>query len=310
MTPQQHHTPVSRSPFWAGLLSVVATGLGHIYCGRIEKGLILFFISLAFSPIIASSIAANASSISLFTLIGALLVLAFVFFYAIVDAVIIAKDQRSGYMLKEYNRWYIYLAVIIVSFTYPTNLANTIRDHVVQAYKIVGDSMTPSILKGDCILINKMVYKKQSPRSGDVVVFVNPNKRHMDYIKRIVALPGDSVEIRENILYINDFPLVYRPVADSAATELPPGVTGAPMIEKNGPVAYGIMHTGKVNPSTDMNRTIVPNGFCFVLGDNRNDSEDSRSFGPVPLADIKGRVDYIYLPAASWSRFGPYENLK
>ncbi|MBU1172330.1 MAG: signal peptidase I [Proteobacteria bacterium] len=297
----------TRSPLWAGFLSLAATGLGHIYCGKIEKGLVLFFISFVFAPIISSSMTQGTSSFSLAAVIGSVLILVFVFFYALIDAVITAKKINKPYTLKEYNRWYIYLAFIIVSVTYPTNLANTIRDHVVQAYKIPSNSMVPGILKHDFVLINKAVYRKHSPEVGDVVIFINPNKRHLDFMKRIVAMPGDTLEIKNNVVFINDSPLGYRDANDDALKALGKQVDGTVIIEINGSATYGIMLTQDKMP--DFQKTKIPNGHCFVLGDNRNNSQDSRKFGPVPLCDIKGRVESIYLPAESWSRFGSYKDL-
>ena len=83
-------------------------------------------------------------------------------------------------------------------------------------------------------------------------------------------------------------------------------VHGKVLRETNGDVSYKIMLTDA--PSQYFNRITVPDGHCFVLGDNRNNSSDSRHFGPVPLVDVKGRVDYIYFPAESWSRFGRYRD--
>ncbi len=75
--------------------------------------------------------------------------------------------------------------------------------------------------------------------------------------------------------------------------------------EHNGEAVYHVLN--KDHETADYPRTLVPNGHCFVLGDNRSPSKDSRAFGPIPLADVKGRVEFIYLPAGSWKRFGPID---
>ena len=83
---------------------------------------------------------------------------------------------------------------------------------------------------------------------------------------------------------------------------------GKVLKEINGRHSYKIMLT-ETNPDLNkFQKTVVPNGHCFVLGDNRRNALDSRYFGSVPLADIKGRVDYVYYPAESWSRFGRYRD--
>lgn len=298
---------VKRSPLLAGLLSLAATGLGHIYCGKIEKGLVLFFISFAFAPVIVTAMETMSSPYSLVAVILSILVLVSVFAYAVVDSVMTARKTAASYKLKEYNRWYIYLLLIVVSFSYPTNLANSIRSNILQAYRIPSTSMAPGILKGDHIFLNKAVYKTQSPVIGDVVVFPHPDNRHLDYIKRIVAMPGDSIEIRQDRVYINDVPLAYE-TKDREKEKQADTVSGTVLREKNGNAVYRILLSGNDSLCSNFSRITIPHGHCFVLGDNRHESRDSRHFGPVPLADVKGRVDYIYLPAGTWSRFGKYRD--
>ena len=295
-----------RNPFLAMILSIAATGLGHVYCGNLTKGLVLFFISFVFAPVIVTGVQSMSSAFSLMLAILSVLFLVGVFVYAAVDAFISAKRTPSPYLLKEFNRWYIYLMFIVVSVSYPTSVSSSIRDHIVQAFKIPSTSMAPTILKDDHVLLNKSIYSRQSPKRGDMVVFVNPNDRRKFWIKRIVALPNDTVEIKDNILFINDEPLTRKPASNAE----PGGIKGrsAPsmMEEINGDARYRIRPDSK--GGAGFPRTKVPNGHCFVLGDNRGESVDSRHFGPVPLRDVMGRVDFIYLPAKTWSRFGALKN--
>lgn len=270
-----------RSRLVAVLLSIGATGLGHLYCGKLTKGLALFFFSFVFAPIIVVSVQSAASVFSVIAVISSIILFLGVFLYAIIDSYMLAKRIGHDFALREYNRSYIYMMFIVVSVSYPSNLANSIRDNLLQAYKIPSASMSPSLLPGDYILINKTTYKQQSPKRGDVVVFVNPNQRHQDFIKRIVAMPGDSLEIKDSIAYVNGLPEKTTQGIGQKARE-----------------------DCNSSPCTEYKKIEIPNGHCFVLGDNRANSQDSRHFGPVPLSDIKGRVDYIYFPAESWSRFG------
>jgi signal peptidase I len=295
----------SRRPAWAMILSVAATGLGHIYCGRLLKGLILFFASFAFAPIIVITAQNAASPFMLALVITSILLLAGIFFYALIDAGLLARRIGPAYELKEYNRWYIYLLFIVVALCYPTNLASSIRANVLQAFKIPARTMAPAILRGDRILLNKAIYKIKAPARGDVVVFIYPDDRRIYYLKRIVALPGDTVEIKHNRLLINDRPLTYAQPATTPPMNFDPGSTTLTLVEENNGRRYPIL-VDEARPE-DMPRITVPHGSCYVLGDNRSHSKDSRNFGPIPLADVKGRVDYIYWPAASWSRFGRFE---
>lgn len=304
--PPVKNTP--RQPILALLLSLPATGLGHIYCGDLTKGLILFFVSFAFAPIIVVSAKSAASTLSLITVIASIALLIFIFFYALVDAYRLARLRSTHYRLKEYNRWPIYILFIMVSISYPTNLAHSIRSHLLEAFKIPSASMAPNILPGDYLLLNKAVYKTQAPQRGEVVIFVYPDDRHIYYIKRIVALPGETVEMKNGHVIINDQPLTYKAIKtpiQTATGQIPSAVA---LIERNREVQYHILAQNDDKTGGNMVKMTVPHGHCFILGDNRSDSKDSRHFGPVPLADVLGRVDYIYWPAQSWSRFGRYQN--
>jgi signal peptidase I len=297
---------VPRLPVLAVLLSMGATGLGQIYCGKLAKGLTLFFLSFAFAPIIVGAMERWDTIWALVALIAAMLLLFSVFIYAMVDAYCLAKRVNRPYHLQEYNRWYIYLLFILVSLAYPTSLAHTIREQVVEAYKIPSASMAPNILPGDHVLLNKSVYKKQSPRVGEIVIFPQPNARHMNFLKRIVALPGDTLEIRNHVLWINGRPIDTEVTTDSHTMGRPDPASGKIVQEANGMARYSIQYSNQA--PVDYPKIIVPNGHCFVLGDNRSESKDSRDFGPVPLTDIKGRVDFIYFPVGSWDRFGRYQD--
>jgi signal peptidase I len=297
--------PKVRRPVMAILLSVAATGLGHIYCGRLTKGLILFFVSFAFAPIVVRAAQSAGSTALLLMVFGSVVLMLAVFFYAIVDAWLLARRIGPDFTPREYNRWYLYLVMIVVAVGYPTNMSGTIREHVLQAFKIPTRSMAPAILPGDRVFLNKTTYRLTSPQRGDVVVFIYPDDRRKYYIKRLVALPGDSIEIRDSKVWINDQPLQYTKTSPKEINFKAKKET-AYLEEQNHHQTYSIMMEDH-NMDT-MAKITVPHGHCFVLSDNRAHSRDSRHFGPVPLADVKGRVDYIYWPALKWSRFGKVEN--
>jgi signal peptidase I len=222
--------------------------------------------------------------------------------YAVIDSGLIARKLKT-YQLKEYNRWYLYVLLIVIAAGYPVNMAHSIRMHVLQAFKISSASMSPSFLPGDYVLLNKAVYKTRAPRRGDAVIFIYPDDRRLDYVKRLVALPGDTVEIRENILLVNGQALD-GPAAEASNPNFQPGKTQAILMEQNDGASYPIIVAA--DAPQNMARLTVPHGCCFVLGDNRCHSVDSRNFGPVQMSDILGRLDYIYWPSGSWSRLGPY----
>ena len=168
---------------------------------------------------------------------------------------------------------------IIVAFI----LAMTIRAFVIQAFKIPTGSMRPTLQEGDLILVNKFIYGAkipftdsrlpvwQEPKRGDVVVFIYPDNPKKDFIKRLIALEGESVEIKNGTVYIND-----RPLLD-------------PMFSQR----YYYNRGEFANEGAKIN--VPPNSF-FVLGDNSASSQDSRYWGFVPAKNILGKAILIYWP--------------
>jgi signal peptidase I len=174
-------------------------------------------------------------------------------------------------------------------------LALAIRTFVVQAFKIPSGSMLPTLQIGDHILVNKFVYGPRleipltqtslgqlpglrEPRAGDVVVFIWPKDRSKDFIKRVIAVEGQTVEVRDRQVYIDGKPWD-DPHATWVAQQRGVGTGGA---------------------GDDYPATTVPKDHVFVMGDNRDQSYDSRFWGFVPIADIKGQALVIY-----WSWNGP-----
>lgn len=163
-------------------------------------------------------------------------------------------------------------------------LALFIRTFVVQAFKIPSGSMLPTLLIGDHLLVNKFIYGVRmpfngkilvpitSPKHGDVVVFRFPKDRSIDYIKRVVGTPGDSLEIKDKTVFING-----KPVNNSHAHFSSPAVLNA-----------------KASPRDNFGPISVPEGNIFVMGDNRDNSYDSRFWGFVDQRDILGKAFILY----------------
>lgn len=152
------------------------------------------------------------------------------------------------------------------SFAVAVILALFIIFFVAQSFLVQGVSMEPTLHDGERLLVDKVTYRLREPRRGEIVVFGYPKEPRRKFIKRIVGLPGDIVEIRDRTLFING-----QPVAEEYIR--------GPMYQPFGPVQ-------------------VPEGAYFVLGDNRNNSEDSRfrDVGPVPRKNIVGRALLVYWP--------------
>jgi signal peptidase I len=180
-------------------------------------------------------------------------------------------------VLREYFES-IVIAVILALF---------VRTWVFQAFKIPTGSMENNLLIGDHLLVNKFVFSpavsgferallpRRDVRRGDIVVFKYPDEPERDFIKRVIGLPGDTLELRNKKVYVNgqalDEPYVHFLEGTSPLSE----VTSIDVRERYGPVK-------------------VPDGQYFVMGDNRDNSQDSRYWGFLPRSYIKGRALMIY----------------
>jgi signal peptidase I len=230
---------------------------------------------------------------------------------AVIDSYYVAAGTRSDYRLKEYNRWYVYALLVLMATGSSTQMAFNVRANYFEAFRIPTMSMYPTLVPEDRFLANKIAYDRARPKRGDVVVFVNPEDRKIRYIKRIVAVAGDTVRVQDGEVYVNGQRLQRSDVDASMLNSIPIEYDGRPVTgrvfeEVNEATRYKILLADAPldKGDKDMDETEVPKSHCFVLGDNRCMSKDSRHFGPIPLADVIGRVDYLYFPSQDWSRFG------
>jgi len=315
MTEQPPQPSHRRLPLLAGILSLLAPGLGQVYCGRIVRGLVLATIVLTATPLyllILTRLSQPTTSALLAVFRGYLLTC----LVPLVDAVYLARRTRSDYQLKEYNRPVVYVLLWWVLSGASLGYALYARSRHVEAFRVPVASMYPTIVPNDRFLANKTAYRKTDPARGDVVVFTPVTRRHEKWIKRVVALAGDTVEVREGQVFVNDQPLTRTELPNRILSTIPVRhaqgpdkgqfIDGKVYEENNGHISYTIL-LSETNGATqaDFPKTTIPPHHCFVLGDNRDNSHDSRHIGPIPLATIIGRADYLYCPAKDWSRFGP-----
>ncbi|HTB74431.1 MAG TPA: signal peptidase I [Polyangiaceae bacterium] len=268
-----------RSPYVAVLLSLVAPGLGHVFAGDIVPGLALCGANVAVGMLGTVSIVAT-PSLARAALLAAAVGWGALWLGAAAGAYR-AASRRDG--SRQHDRWYVYVVLAALSFASATTWAVAVRERVVEVFRIPGASMEPNIAPGSRLLVDKTAYRKGPIHRGDVVVFTNPDERYQAYIKRVVALPGDTIEIRDDRVVINGTKLEYGAV---------PSAMPSVLEERNADTRYRIAlapSEGPRSPST-LAAVTVPSGHCFLLGDNRRQSVDSRSIGPVPLTDIVGRV--------------------
>jgi signal peptidase I len=290
---------VKRNPSTAATLSLFCTGLGHIYCGRFATGLALSFSWLLPVPFaVAAAFSQNPRTILPGLLLPCVLLL-LVYLWAIVDSYRLARTIGEHYQRKDYNRAIVYALFIGAGVIYPATVALHVRAMLFEAMYCAGEGMSPTIAKGDRFMVNKLV-ERQLPARGDVVVFVAPDKRDLQYVKRVIGLPGDTVAVAGNDVFVNGQKLDHQP---SPAPFGDAAGGGAIVYETDGEAAYAIQPAAD-GAAASFPEAKVPAGHCFVLCDNRSESTDSRQFGFVPLGDILGKAQYLYWPASGWTRFG------
>lgn len=299
----------------AGLLSLFFPGLGQIYCGRLMRGIcltvILYLVSSAGMDILSFL---PASSIAL----GFYLVFLFLPFITLsVDASIVAAKTSKRYQLKEYNRWYLYLCFIFVLSGFQRDCKRRTIDVYIQQEKCLSSSMFPTLQAKDRIILYKNHLNNLDPQVGDLIQFHNNRISEYPIIKRIIACEGDTVEIRDNQVIINDTPLIQTFVKETyhLNTDLTSpesntsSVHGKILMEQNRNISYPIFLSNDPNTPpwlVNSNKLKVPSAHVYVMGDNRHSSYDSRdiSLGCIPLDAIEGRAQYLIWPSNNWKRWG------
>ena len=303
-----------RVPWVALALSLLSAGVGHLYCGRIAKGLPLYFawILVPLGCLIAAVCPPSATGLVALLLLPAFAVLS-VYIYAAIDAWRLADKLGSDYSPRDYNRAGVYALLIVVQLAYAIGLLAAVRGSIYEAFLIPTRSMNPTILEGDRILARKLLPQNHFPERGDLIVYRNPTPTGaVNYIGRVVALAGDQVEISGDRVTINGNVLEQDRVPRESLQLLGEQAKGRVAYEVNSGrrylVSYGDSSEG--DPSDGGRRAqedfeaTIPERHVFVLGDNRERARDSRHFGTVHTGDVVGYVDYVYWPSESWSRFG------
>ncbi|MDO9556992.1 MAG: signal peptidase I [Coriobacteriia bacterium] len=167
-----------------------------------------------------------------------------------------------------FGRWVLELVVLVgVAFL----LATGIKTWVVQPFIIPTGSMIPTLEIGDYVIANKFIYRFEEPHYGDIVVFLSPASNSTDYIKRVIAVGGQEVDVRDGLVYVDgqplDEPYTHGAQNDRGALALP---------------------------------VVIPDGYVWLMGDNRDNSQDSRWFGPQPVSRIVGKAFFIYWPISDF----------
>lgn len=195
-----------------------------------------------------------------------LLVLAFIYRAKLVSEWKFARSQTKQWLFEKWKNWGEPLLIAAV-------LAIVIRTFLFGPYQIPTGSMKPTFMENDKIFVDKLSYRFREPVRGDIIVFKYPLDRKKDYVKRLVGLPGDTIEIRKGVILVNGKPMTDHPFSKNIYYNVEEWKYG-----KSGQVIH------------------VPEGRYFALGDNSAHSADSRQWGFIVRKDIIGKAFMIWWP--------------
>jgi signal peptidase I len=288
-----------KRPWVAALLSIVIPGLGHLYAGQPRRAALMFgffigsWASMLLLMLFLELPPAN-------VIIGASVLLGACFF-VIADAFQSARRIGGVRVRPWYQRWYGLTAIAVVWGLIASSLFDLVKSSFVEAFRIPTDSMAPTIQAGDYLLVRKTI---PSTAAGSVVVFPSPADTSVFLIKRIVGRAGDTLEMRNKQLRINN-----RSVTEPYIQHVDPdNDLYAPAMYWQASALAGRADTARYRPTRDnWGPLVVPPGHLFMLGDNRDDTEDSRYWGFVPVTDVIGYPKRIYFSQRNglrWDRIG------
>ena len=276
-----------RSSILAALFSLLSPGMGHLYVGKWKLAVAIPFLLMLILAIIGwSGLIFMSYGMSL-----SLLLVVIGYFVVMVSAIIYARDVRS-HQLNASQRWYYYLAFLLAMTVINSSLMGQ-RDRLFgfEPFRIPAASMLPTLLTNDFIIVDTSAYHAQPPQYGDLVVFDYPRDPEIKYIKRVIGKAGDHVAYTNKTLYINGKPLARETLDDYASPTV-----AKPLLhfhERIGEKHYQVTHDS-TRPAIDF-EYVIPDNSYFVMGDNRDNSNDSRYWGTVPHDYLHGRAEYIWL---------------
>ncbi|MFL5382730.1 MAG: signal peptidase I [Longimicrobiaceae bacterium] len=296
--PEAPVKPRTREPLLAAALAFLVPGLGHLYAGRAARGVVLALGGLVFSVGVLEltrHVHARAPRLFLALLLPAALL------WIIWDAARAAARERHAFIPRRYHRWYVYAAWVVAGELLAQLGFAAIVQNVARAYQIPSTAMQPSLLQGDFILASPRPPARI--RRGAVVIYGDGSGQA--YVKRVVAVPGDVVEMRKKVLWLNG-----RPVREPYARRIDP-FAAPPQEEMLWQREYlARPAAGEYAPTRDdWGPLRVPRDAYFMLGDDRDNSLDSRWLGFVGRVWIVGEPAWIYFSRepggpTRWSRIG------
>lgn len=293
-----------RNPVFASLMSAVLPGFGQLYNGELNKAAWLFLSFTFFTiPAVALLVMYLPSTSTMPVLIVSLGLTVSIWCIAVVEAFMSAYRKRDYHPYAWQGGGVYALIFVLCNFISLPLLTQYVRTHYIESFHIPSSSMQPNLIRGDMLFADKRYNCpscKDHVKRGDVAIFVYPNDRNRYYIKRIIGLPGDRIKISDKQVFINGKSISGKPIRQHALVMVK---------ETYGEKSWHVIWKKPDTKLKDINVT-VPNGEVFVLGDNRNESNDSRFFETVPLQDVVAKARQIWfsfnadLGGVVWERSG------
>jgi len=295
---------------WAAvLLSLLTPGLGHLYGGRARAALT---IGLLASPLAASLLLLDmlvAPTPAAFAVLGVAIVLTFAVGIP-VNAALLARRAGAAYQLQSFNRPVVYVAfVALVGIVWQQGAFRLWKAYVAEAFRNPSVAGEPTLLVGDYFYVVKFPASARRPGLDSLIVFPSLEEPALRVFKRAVGLPGDTLSMRDGVLYRNG-----RQVSEPYARRHDsPSYTNDRFVSKMR--AWQVPHLIGADPARylpttrDWGPLVVPPDSFFAMGDNRDESYDSRFYGFIPLASASGRPRRIYFSrepgsGVRWKRIG------
>lgn len=274
-----------RNAFVAFLLSIFTPGLGQIYNGQLKKGAYLFFSLLFFNVIFGVTNATH----SFYGLASLFAIEIFLRIYIIIDAIIYARRLKE-YVRKNYNTWYYHtmlaiLTLIIIWAYDPKSIFG------IETFSMPTSSNQPTIQVGDWVVGDMKAYQKSEPNYGDLIIYKKDDGYF--YTSRIVGLPNDLLEINDNIVSINGKKSKTILIKETVTDNVEALEFEEELINGHKHKIYKFKQTFD-STKTNIKDIKVPANSYYILGDNRDNSADSRYIGFINKQDIYGRVIYSY----------------
>lgn len=289
--------------FAAGL---VMPGLGHLYVGDFVEGVLVLLVVACTVPAAARVASLASPSVALWTLVAAV-ALAIALYAA--SAVLAARIAGRG--LAPRSRWQrpaVYVLYVAIGYLFVLRpFTADVRNDFFETFVVPSGSMAPTILPGDRLLAKKNVGRGGGTKlwRGALAVFAYPNDRTLTFIKRVIGLPGDRIELDGATLRVNGHDV------SLGATTAPAGTANdvSAVREQGDGDPYVVLWQKTGVGGAAPLRFTVPDAQVFVLGDNRARAVDSRRFGTVPIADVKAVAETVWYSAARgesvrWTRVG------